>query len=71
MKKLALKLEDLRVDTFTTAEEAAGRGTVEGHYGTTHTAEGFSCEPTCAYTCAGFVTYGPRYECVICGGGGA
>lgn len=47
MKKLTLKLDDLRVDTFTTAGAPAGRGTVEGHYGTTHTQQGESCVGTC------------------------
>jgi hypothetical protein len=43
MKKLSLKLDDLHVETFTTAERLAGRGTVQGHYGTTHTQAGETC----------------------------
>ncbi|HEX5725116.1 MAG TPA: hypothetical protein VFX98_06600 [Longimicrobiaceae bacterium] len=75
MKKLALKLDDLRVETFTTAGPPAARGTVAGHYGTTHTQIGASCEPTCQgscggdtcdYTCSGFRTFGPEAHCVIC-----
>jgi hypothetical protein len=37
MKKLSLNLEKLTVESFRTAEEAEERGTVAGHYGTTHT----------------------------------
>ncbi|HEU0301636.1 MAG TPA: hypothetical protein VFR37_19430 [Longimicrobium sp.] len=51
MKKLALKLADLRVDTFATAGPPAGRGTVAGHYGTTHTQQGQTCDATCGGTC--------------------
>lgn len=47
MKKLVLKLDDLRVDTFTTAGAPAGRGTVAAHYGTTHTQAGETCDVTC------------------------
>ena len=78
MKKLMLKLDDLRVETFTTGDRAAGRGTVRGHYGTTHTQAGDTCDyescmgscggDTCDYTCAGFMTFGGmNAECVICG----
>ncbi len=76
MKKLTLKMDDLRVDTFTTAEQSGGKGTVAGHYGTNHTHQGQTCEgtcagPTCAYTCDGYVTSpGPEYPCNFCGGGG-
>lgn len=77
MKKLALRMDDLRVETFTTAEQPGGRGTVAGHYGTTHTqqGQGASCDPTCQdscggdtcdYTCYGFVTYGREAFCVVC-----
>jgi hypothetical protein len=75
MKKLALRLDDLRVDAFTTDEPPATRGTVAGHYGTTHTNQGASCEPTCQdscggdtcdYTCYGFMTFGLEVNCVIC-----
>lgn len=38
MKKLALKLDDLAVESFATDEKPdAERGTVHGHYGTNHT----------------------------------
>ncbi|HEX5725115.1 MAG TPA: hypothetical protein VFX98_06595 [Longimicrobiaceae bacterium] len=73
MKKLTLKLDDLKVDTFTAAEQPDGRGTVAGHYGTTHTQHGQTCGPscgdTCDYTCAGYATSpGPEYHCILCGG---
>ena len=48
MKKLSLKLDDLSVDTFSTAPgEGGSRGTVAGHYGTTHTMQATACD-TCA-----------------------
>ncbi|HEU0301637.1 MAG TPA: hypothetical protein VFR37_19435 [Longimicrobium sp.] len=69
MKKLTLKLDDLEVDTFTTAEQSGGKGTVQGHYGTTHTQEGHTCNFSCDYTCAGYATSpGPEYPCNFCGG---
>jgi hypothetical protein len=65
MKKLALRLDDLRVDTFAAEAPLAGKGTVQGHYGTNHTNETMclgSCPPdTCyiscpvAWTCYGMV----------------
>ncbi|HEX2079817.1 MAG TPA: hypothetical protein VHG08_19025 [Longimicrobium sp.] len=61
MKKLAMKLDELRVETFTTDEQPVERGTVHGHYGTTHTQA-----TNCDYTCPGFRTYGDRYVCVRC-----
>ncbi len=74
MKKLTLKMDDLQVDTFTTDEQSDGKGTVAGHYGTTHTQQGGeTCEGTCAgatcyYTCEGYATSpGPDYPCNICG----
>jgi hypothetical protein len=70
MKKLALKLSDLHVDTFTTADRSGGRGTVRGHYGTTHTQEGHTCNVSCDYTCPGYATSpGPGFECIFCGTG--
>lgn len=78
MKKLVLKPEDLRVDTFTTAGQMGRGGTVAAHYGTGHTGPvetcGFSCEGTCGgstcdYTCANYMTSpGPDYPCILCGG---
>jgi hypothetical protein len=53
MRKLQLKLDDLRVDAFTTAGAPAGRGTVAGYYGTTHTQAGETCDATCDGTCRG------------------
>lgn len=54
MKKL--KLDDLEVETFRTAERTGGRGTVQGHYGTTHTQAGDTCltcqgQDTCFVSC--------------------
>lgn len=75
MKKLTLKLDDLRVETFTAGGQPGGKGTVAGHYGTTHTQQGASCEGTCGgatcdYTCEGYATTpGWPYQCVFCGGG--
>jgi hypothetical protein len=70
MKKLALKLDDLRVDTFQTSGDSAGRGTVMGHG---PTVMGNTCTPSCPYTCgiipqtencrAGFNTH----DCPVCG----
>lgn len=60
MKKLALKLDDLRVDTFATEMPLNLKGTVQGHYGTNHTAETGclgSCPPdTCYVSCAAALT---------------
>ncbi|HEX2079815.1 MAG TPA: hypothetical protein VHG08_19015 [Longimicrobium sp.] len=73
MKKLTLKLDDLRVETFTTAEQTGGKGTVQGHYGTTHTQQGQTCQGscganTCDYTCEGYVTSPDiANPCVWCG----
>ncbi|HEU0301639.1 MAG TPA: hypothetical protein VFR37_19445 [Longimicrobium sp.] len=76
MKKLALRLDDLEVDTFTTAERTGGKGTVRGHYGATHTQGGETCwascfgtcgGDTCDYTCPGYATTpGGIYPCVLC-----
>jgi hypothetical protein len=51
MKKLSLRLDDLHVETFATAEPRSGRGTVQGHYGTTHTQAGHTCDVSCEGTC--------------------
>lgn len=53
MKKLALRLDQLQVETFTTGRLLPSGGTVHGHYGTTHTQAGDSCPGTCqgADTC--------------------
>ena len=72
MKKLTLKLDDLRVDTFATAEWTGGKGTVQGHYGTAHTQPiqqtcDLSCDATCEYTCDGYGTSPPgQAACVWC-----
>lgn len=47
MKKLALNIDDLRVDTFQTSAEPGSRGTVLGH----NTMIGNTCAPSCPYTC--------------------
>ncbi|HEX6750426.1 MAG TPA: hypothetical protein VF092_24245 [Longimicrobium sp.] len=46
MKKLSLDLGSLRVETFTTADAEAKRGTVAAHDATNRTC-GFSCPATC------------------------
>jgi hypothetical protein len=51
MKKLTLDFEELTVESFRTEEAGANpRGTVHGHYGTTHT-EDLSCQTLCRVTC--------------------
>ncbi len=65
MKKLTLKLDDLRVETFTTASEQSARGTVQGHYGTAHTQPvQQSCGDSCEMTC-GTIPPG-QLACVYC-----
>jgi len=49
MKKLALVLDDLVVDSFETAPGSARRGTVAARSGTTYADE--SCNGTCEFTC--------------------
>jgi hypothetical protein len=57
MKKLALELDDLKIDTFVTGKQPTVRGTVEGHYGTNHTAME-TCTQTALYThCNGVQCY--------------
>jgi hypothetical protein len=71
MKKLSLKLDDLRVDTFQTLAEAGERGTVAGH---APTVVGNTCTPSCPYTC-GIIPqtencrFGARdtQNCPVCG----
>ncbi|HEY0018503.1 MAG TPA: pinensin family lanthipeptide [Longimicrobium sp.] len=61
MKKLTLKFDELRVESFETSfTQADRRGTVQGHYslnGTCPFSCGGSCDATCpdscAYTCQG------------------
>ena len=61
MKKLTLKFDELRVESFqTSSTQADRRGTVHGHYsqnGTCPYSCGNSCDATCpdscAYTCQG------------------
>lgn len=60
MKKLALKLDELRVDSFATESKQLDlRGTVEGHNSlngtcpfTCYTCQA-SCPGSCAYSCQG------------------
>jgi len=53
MKKLALELDELQVETFTTsAEQQPAKGTVQGHYGTNHTNQ-YTCTTTPYYTHCG------------------
>ncbi|HSU15273.1 hypothetical protein [Longimicrobium sp.] len=79
MKKLTLRMDDLRVDSFDTAQAAKAAGTVRGQedvtflQATCRTCDvtcNPSCDDTCYYTCAGYQTYGGNHQyCVICGGG--
>ena len=48
MNKLALKLDDLQVDTFQTSAGSAVRGTVIGN---APTVMGNTCGYSCPYTC--------------------
>ncbi|HEX2203670.1 MAG TPA: hypothetical protein VHG91_10245 [Longimicrobium sp.] len=61
MKKLGLKLDELRVETFELEKTAAGRGTVLGHEASPVDTCRFSCicldtvytnnDPTCGLSC--------------------
>ena len=56
MKKLILNLDELTVESFVADSESAPKGTVVGHYGTTHTQQaGATCNvDTCGGgTCEG------------------
>ncbi|HEU0300896.1 MAG TPA: pinensin family lanthipeptide [Longimicrobium sp.] len=48
MKKLALNLDDLAVESFETVHGGDGRGTVHGHGD-----DGTGSDPTCCRTCPG------------------
>jgi hypothetical protein len=70
MKKLSLKLDDLRVDTFQTSAESAARGTVVGN---APTVVGNTCAASCPYTC-GIVPQTETcrdgrntHDCPVCG----
>jgi hypothetical protein len=69
MKKLALELDDLRVDTFQTSADLAARGTVVGNG---PTVMGNTCTPSCPYTC-GIIPQtencraGDTQNCPVCG----
>ena len=57
MKKLKLELDELQVETFATGMELTATGTVQGHYGTNHTAQD-TCTQTALYTyCNGVQCY--------------
>lgn len=75
MKKLSLKLDDLRVDSFnTTPGDRAGRGTVHGHDESQYSAitECESCDSFCygTYwgTCGGCGDGTYRLSCPYCTG---
>jgi hypothetical protein len=70
MKKLSLKLDDLRVDTFQTSDGSAARGTVVGN---APTVVGNTCTPSCPYTC-GIIPQTENcrdgrntHDCPVCG----
>lgn len=52
MKKLALKLDDLAVDSFDTAAQRGGRGTVRGNIGPWPTT--FNVNPDCSAGCTDY-----------------
>jgi hypothetical protein len=64
MKKLALYLDDLKIETFATGEQSTVRGPVQAHYGANHTVQGcFSGN----YTCDGWMTFQDGQQmCVAC-----
>jgi hypothetical protein len=71
MKKLSLKLDDLRVDTFQTSTEAGERGTVMGEQASVR---GNTCAPSCPYTCGiipqtnnCFFARDTQHDCPVCG----
>lgn len=54
MKKLMLNLDELTVESYATDRQSPPRGTVVGHYGTTHTLGGGpTCDLSCHQTCYG------------------
>jgi hypothetical protein len=82
MRKLALKLDDLRIDSFETMSGPAGKGTVFGEQCTCYTDCTCPGCPTCDATCGGntcdgtcncetnFCTFDGAYTCGgSCGGG--
>jgi predicted RNA-binding Zn-ribbon protein involved in translation (DUF1610 family) len=68
MKKLALNIDDLRVDSFEPAAPDAARGTVVGN----GTVAGDTCAPSCPYTCgiipqtADCRAFGRTMDCPVC-----
>jgi hypothetical protein len=54
MRKLAMKLDDLQVESFTTSSAAAQRGTVAGHDLTNQV----TCGPSCGCPPSAECTYG-------------
>lgn len=54
MKKLILKLDELKVESYPTDRQSGPKGTVVGHYGTTHTEWGQeTCDLSCMQSCNG------------------
>ena len=68
MKKLALKLQDLSVESFGTGPEPVNRGTVQAH-GTVRCNTNVSCDGTCLQ-CGTHNCVETDYTCDICGTGG-
>lgn len=75
MRKLRLRMDDLRIDSFDTARVQGVAGTVRAREdvtigGTCRTCDvtcNPSCDDSCYYTCGGFVTYGGTHnQCVKC-----
>ncbi|HEU4456545.1 MAG TPA: hypothetical protein VFR81_25985 [Longimicrobium sp.] len=68
MKKLELRLDALRVETFSTAAGRAVAGTVRGHYDTGWECEGegdseVSCPAACSELCTRTCNSGPVACC--------
>jgi hypothetical protein len=72
MKKLKMQLDELVVESFTTAAEKEGRGTVEGHV-SCDTCEDLNCSANCTgVSCnTGTGTGGASGMGTICGPGGS
>lgn len=72
MKKLAMKLDDLRVDSFVTGPEMDDRrGTVQGHAKDSNTCPppsewcgSFECTGLCSAMCSDQCTFTADYQCM-------
>jgi len=69
MKKLTLRLEDLRIDSFSTTEVQREKGTVYGEQCTCHTQCTCPGCPTCDASCNGSCDASCNGTCAGCGSG--